>query len=34
LQHYNIDFQGDDSAEFCQKHVQEVLELQKKHATL
>jgi glutathione S-transferase len=32
--HYNVDFEGDDSAEFCQKNVQEVLELQKKNATL
>ena len=32
--HYNVDFEGDDSAEFCQKHVREVLELQKKNGTL
>ncbi len=24
--HYNVDFAGDDSAEFCQRNVQEVLE--------
>ena len=32
--HYNIDYEGDDSAEFLQKNVQEVLELQKKNETL
>jgi glutathione S-transferase len=32
--HYNKDFAGDDSAVFCQKNVQEVLQLQKKHGTL
>ena len=31
--HYNVDFAGDDSAEFCQKNVQEVLALQKQHGT-
>ena len=34
LSHYNVDFKGDDSAEFCQKNVREVLELQNKNATL
>ena len=34
LSHYNVDFEGDDSADFCQKNIQEVLELQKKHGTL
>ncbi len=34
VSHYNIDFQGDDSAEFCQKNVQQVLELQTRNATL
>jgi glutathione S-transferase len=34
IHHYNVDFQGDDSAEFCQKNVQEVLDLQKENATL
>ena len=28
--HYNVDFQGDDSAAFLQQQVQEVLEAQKK----
>ena len=32
--HYNVDFEGDDSDEFCRKHVREVLELQKKNGTL
>lgn len=32
--HYNKDFAGDDSAEFCQKNVKEVLQLQKQHGTL
>ncbi|MFT5133951.1 MAG: glutathione S-transferase [Gammaproteobacteria bacterium] len=34
LSHYNVDFEGDDSAAFCQKNVQEVLDLQKKNGTL
>ena len=34
LSHYNVDFAGDDSAEFLQKNVQEVLALQKEHGTL
>jgi glutathione S-transferase len=34
LSHYNVDFTGDDSAEFCQKNVREALELQKKNRTL
>jgi glutathione S-transferase len=34
LQHYNVDFKGDDSAAFLQKNVAEVLELQKEHGTL
>ena len=34
VQHYNVDFEGDDSAKFLQKNVAEVLELQKKHGTL
>lgn len=34
ISHYNVDFQGDDSAEFCQKNVQEVLDQQKQNATL
>ena len=33
-QHYNVDFAGDDSPEFFQKQVEEVLELQKKNNTL
>jgi glutathione S-transferase len=32
--HYNVDFQGDDSAEFCQKNVSQVLALQKENGTL
>lgn len=32
--HYNIDFQGDDSAQFCQKNVNEVLALQQENGTL
>ena len=32
--HYNKDFEGDDSAEFCQKNVMETIELQKEHGTL
>lgn len=32
--HYNVDFTGDDSPEFFQKNVQEVLALQKKNNTL
>ena len=32
--HYNVDFEGDDSAGFCQKHVQEVLALQERNGTL
>ena len=32
--HYNADYMGDDSAEFCQRHVGEVLELQNKNGTL
>ena len=32
--HYNVDFQGDDSADFCQKNVSQVLALQKEHGTL
>ena len=31
--HYNVDFEGDDSAEFCQTNVQAVLELQQEHGT-
>ena len=34
LQHYNVDFEGDDSAEFLRKNVDEVLELQREHGTL
>ena len=34
IHHYNVDFQGDDSAEFCQKNVQQVLDLQKENSTL
>ena len=34
LSHHNKDFAGDDSAAFCQKNVQEVLQLQKEHGTL
>ena len=34
LSHYNKDYTGDDSAGFCQKNVQEVLQLQKQHGTL
>jgi glutathione S-transferase len=30
IAHYNVDFQGDDSASFLQQQVQEVLEAQKK----
>ncbi|MFQ5659298.1 MAG: glutathione S-transferase family protein [Gammaproteobacteria bacterium] len=32
--HYNKDFEGDDSAEFCQKNVQQVLALQKSNGIL
>ena len=32
--HYNVDYVGDDSAEFCQRHVGEVLELQNNNGTL
>lgn len=31
--HYNLDFVGDDSAEFCQANVNAVLALQKEHGT-
>lgn len=34
LSHYNVDFDGDDSAEFCQKNVQAVLDLQEENGTL
>jgi len=32
--HWNKDYDGDDSAEFCQKQIQDVLELQKDNQTL
>ena len=32
--HYNVDYEGDDSAEYCQRHVREVLELQEKNNAL
>lgn len=32
--HYNVEFEGDDSPEFCQRNVREVLALQQRHATL
>lgn len=32
--HYNKDFTGDDSAEFCQRNVQAVLDLQRENKTL
>ena len=32
--HYNVDFQGDDSAGFCQKNVNQVLALQRENGTL
>ena len=32
--HYNVDYEGDDSAQFCQRHVREVLELQGKNNAL
>jgi glutathione S-transferase len=31
--HYNVEFEGEESPEFCQRNVQEVLALQKKHGT-
>ena len=31
--HYNVDFEGDDSAAFCQANVQAVLDLQKENGT-
>lgn len=31
--HYNVDFEGDDSAAFCQTNVQAVLDLQQEHGT-
>ena len=32
--HWNKNYEGDDSAEFCQRQVREVLELQKKYQSL
>lgn len=32
--HYNVEFKGDESAEFCQKNVQEVLELQRRNTPI
>jgi len=32
ISHYNVDFAGDDSAEFCQQNVQQVLEMQQRSA--
>jgi glutathione S-transferase len=31
--HYNVDFVGDDSAEYCQLNVQQVLDAQQEHAS-